>query len=249
MSLTRALIIIPTYNEIDNVENIVRAVLEQEKNTPDVQLSVLIVDDNSPDGTAAVVKKLQEDPALGPERVHLLSRPGKMGLGTAYVEGFRYGLSHTFDYIFEMDADFSHDPEEIPNFLREIKSYDVVLGSRYITGANVANWPLRRLLLSYYANKYARIVTGLKVYDTTGGFKCFRREVLESIDLNGIHSNGYAFQIEMNFRAWRKKFRIKEIPIVFVDRRAGTSKMNKSIVREAVLLVWKLKLKTISGEL
>lgn len=249
MPLTRALIIIPTYNEIDNVENIVRAVLEQEKNTPDVQLSVLIVDDNSPDGTAAVVKKLQEDPTLGPERVHLLSRPGKMGLGTAYVEGFRYGLSQTFDYIFEMDADFSHDPEELPNFLREIKSYDVVLGSRYITGANVANWPLRRLLLSYYANKYARIVTGLKVYDTTGGFKCFRREVLESINLNSIHSNGYAFQIEMNFRAWRKKFRIKEIPIVFVDRRAGTSKMNKSIVREAVLLVWKLKLKTISGEL
>ena len=249
MPLTRALIIIPTYNEIDNVENIVRAVLEQEKNTPDVQLSVLIVDDNSPDGTASVVKKLQEDPTLGPERVHLLSRPGKMGLGTAYVEGFRYGLSHTFDYIFEMDADFSHDPDELPNFLREIKSYDVVLGSRYITGANVANWPLRRLLLSYYANKYARIVTGLKVYDTTGGFKCFRREVLESIDLNSIHSNGYAFQIEMNFRAWRKKFRIKEIPIVFVDRRAGTSKMNKSIVREAVLLVWKLKFKTISGEL
>ncbi len=249
MPLTRALIIIPTYNEIDNVENIVRAVLEQEKNTPDVQLSVLIVDDNSPDGTASVVKKLQEDPTLGPERVHLLSRPGKMGLGTAYVEGFRYGLSHTFDYIFEMDADFSHDPNELPNFLREIKSYDVVLGSRYITGANVANWPLRRLLLSYYANKYARIVTGLKVYDTTGGFKCFRREVLESIDLNSIHSNGYAFQIEMNFRAWRKKFRIKEIPIVFVDRRAGTSKMNKSIVREAVLLVWKLKFKTISGEL
>ena len=249
MPLTRALIIIPTYNEIDNVENIVRAVLEQEKNTPDVQLSVLIVDDNSPDGTASVVKKLQEDPTLGPERVHLLSRPGKMGLGTAYVEGFRYGLSHTFDYIFEMDADFSHDPDELPNFLREIKSYDVVLGSRYITGANVANWPLRRLLLSYYANKYARIVTGLKVYDTTGGFKCFRREVLESIDLNSIHSNGYAFQIEMNFRAWRKKFRIKEIPIVFVDRRAGTSKMNKSIVREAVLLVWKLKFKTLSGEL
>ncbi len=249
MSLTRALIIIPTYNEIDNVENIVRAVLEQEKNTPEVQLSVLIVDDNSPDGTASVVKRLQEDPIFGPERIHLLSRPGKLGLGTAYVEGFRYGLSHTFDYIFEMDADFSHDPEEIPNFLREIKLYDVVLGSRYITGANVANWPLRRLLLSYYANKYARIVTGLKVYDTTGGFKCFRREVLAAIDLNSIHSNGYAFQIEMNFRAWRKKFRIKEIPIVFVDRRAGTSKMNKSIVREAVLLVWKLKLKTISGEL
>lgn len=247
--MKRALIIIPTYNEADNAENIVRAVLAEEPKTPDVSLSILIVDDNSPDGTADIVRRLQADPEIGPERLHLLPRPGKMGLGTAYVDGFKYGLKLGFDYIFEMDADFSHDPDEVPNFLREIKDYDLVLGSRYITGANVANWPLRRLLLSYYANKYARIVTGIRVYDTTGGFKCFRREVLEAIDLDGIHSNGYAFQIEMNFRAWRKKFRIKEIPIVFVDRRAGTSKMNKSIVREAMLLVWKLKLKAISGEL
>ncbi|HYM20925.1 MAG TPA: polyprenol monophosphomannose synthase [Candidatus Kapabacteria bacterium] len=247
--MKRALIIIPTYNEADNAENIIRAVLEQERRTPDVALSVLIVDDNSPDGTADIVRRLQADSTIGPERLHLVSRSGKMGLGTAYVAGFKYGLEHQFDYLFEMDADFSHDPEEIPNFLREIQSYDLVLGSRYITGANVANWPLRRLLLSYYANKYARLVTGIKVYDATGGFKCFRREVLEAIDLNSIHSNGYSFQIEMNFRAWRKKFKIKEIPIVFVDRRAGTSKMNKSIVREAMLLVWKLKLKAISGEL
>jgi dolichol-phosphate mannosyltransferase len=243
----RALIIIPTYNEADNAERIIRAVLVQESKTPDVSLSILIVDDNSPDGTAEIVKKLQLE--LGEETLHLISRSGKMGLGTAYVAGFKYGLSQNFDYIFEMDADFSHDPEEIPNFLREIKDYDLVLGSRYITGANVANWPLRRLLLSYYANKYARIVTGITVYDTTGGFKCFRREVLEAINLDDIHSNGYAFQIEMNFRAWRKKFRIKEIPIVFVDRHAGTSKMNKAIVREAVWLVWKLKFKAISGEL
>jgi dolichol-phosphate mannosyltransferase len=247
--MKRALVIIPTYNEADNVENIVRAVLAEEPKTPDVSLAVLIVDDNSPDGTADIVRRMQADPEIGPEHLHLLSRPGKMGLGTAYVAGFKYGLAQGFDYIFEMDADFSHDPNEIPNFLREIKDYDLVLGSRYISGANVANWPLRRLLLSYYANKYARIVTGIRVYDTTGGFKCFRRDVLAAIDLESIHSNGYAFQIEMNFRAWRKKFRIKEIPIVFVDRRAGTSKMSKSIVREAMTLVWKLKFKSISGEL
>lgn len=245
--MKRTLIIIPTYDEADNAERIINAVLSQEPKTPDVSLAVLIVDDNSPDGTADIVRKLQQK--IGEEKLHLISRAGKMGLGTAYVEGFKYGLAHGFDYIFEMDADFSHDPEEIPNFLREINKYDLVLGSRYITGANVANWPLRRLLLSYYANKYARVVTGIKVYDTTGGFKCFRREVLEAIDLNDIHSNGYAFQIEMNFRAWRKKFKIKEIPIVFVDRHAGTSKMNKSIVREAVGLVWKLKFKALSGEL
>ncbi len=247
--MKRALIITPTYNEADNVENIVRAVLAEEPKTPDVSLAVLIVDDNSPDGTADIVRRLQQDPTIGPERLHLISRAGKMGLGTAYVAGFKYGLAQGFDYLFEMDADFSHDPDEIPNFLREIKEYDLVLGSRYITGANVANWPLRRLLLSYYANKYARLVTGIKVYDATGGFKCFRREVLEAIDLDSIHSNGYSFQIEMNFRSWRKKFRIKEIPIVFVDRRAGTSKMNKAIVREAMTLVWKLKYKSLTGQL
>ena len=245
--MKRALIIIPTYNEADNAERIIRAVLSQEPKTPDASLSILIVDDNSPDGTAEIIQRLQQ--IIGEEKLHLLSRAGKMGLGTAYVAGFKYGLEKGFDYIFEMDADFSHDPEEIPNFLREIQTADLVLGSRYITGANVANWPLRRLLLSYYANKYARIVTGITVYDTTGGFKCFRKEVLEAIDLDDIHSNGYAFQIEMNFRAWRKKFRIKEIPIVFVDRHAGTSKMNKAIVREAVGLVWKLKFKSLSGEL
>lgn len=245
--MKRALIIIPTYDEADNAERIIRAVLSEESKTPDVSLSVLIVDDNSPDGTADIVRRLQSE--IGGEKLYLLSRAGKMGLGTAYVAGFRLGLEKGFDYIFEMDADFSHDPDEIPNFLREIEHADLVLGSRYITGANVANWPLRRLLLSYYANKYARMVTGITVYDTTGGFKCFRREVLEAINLDDIHSNGYAFQIEMNFRAWRKKFRIKEIPIVFIDRNAGESKMSKAIVREAVMLVWKLKFKAVVGEL
>jgi dolichol-phosphate mannosyltransferase len=245
----RALLIIPTYNERENVRDIVRGVLAQEPKTPDVSLSVLIVDDNSPDHTADLVREMQQLPEIGPERLHLLSRAGKMGLGTAYVAGFKYGLERGFDYIFEMDADFSHDPDEIPHFLKEIREYDLVIGSRYITGANVANWPLRRLLLSYYANKYVRLITGIKVHDATGGFKCFRREVLEAIDLNDIRSNGYAFQIEMNFRAWRKKFKIKEIPIVFVDRHAGTSKMSKAIVREAVTLVWKLKYRALKGEL
>ncbi len=246
--MKKAIIIIPTYNESDNAENIIRAVFDEQSKVPDVELNILIVDDNSPDGTSNIVRGLQET-ELGKGRLHLISRAGKMGLGTAYVAGFKYGLKEGFDYLFEMDADFSHDPDEIPNFLREIKEYDVVLGSRYITGANVANWPLRRLLLSYYANKYARLVTSIKLNDATGGFKCFRREVLEAINLDDIQSNGYSFQIEMNFRAWRKKFRIKEIPIVFVDRRAGTSKMNKAIVREAMMMVWKLKWAAIKGKL
>jgi dolichol-phosphate mannosyltransferase len=247
--MQRALIIIPTYNEKDNIRNITTAVLAQQKNITDTVISVLVVDDNSPDGTADLVREMQRPEEFGPEKVHLMQRMGKMGLGTAYVAGFKYGLEHGFDYIFEMDADFSHDPNELPVFLREIKNYDLVIGSRYISGANVANWPLQRLLLSYYANMYARTITGIKVQDATGGFKCFRRKVLEAIDLDDIRSNGYAFQIEMNFRAWRKGFTIKEIPIVFVDRHAGTSKMSKAIVREAVGMVWKLKYRAIKGEL
>jgi dolichol-phosphate mannosyltransferase len=189
----------------------------------------------------------KEDPEF--RRIHLLTRPGKMGLGTAYVAGFKYGIREGFDYIFEMDADFSHDAKEIPNFLQQIASYDLVIGSRYIPGASVKNWPRSRLLLSYNANVYARIITGIPVKDATGGFKCFRRAVLEAIDLDDIRSNGYAFQIEINFRAWRKGFRIKEIPITFVDRHAGTSKMSHAIVREAVSMVWKLKARAIAGEL
>jgi dolichol-phosphate mannosyltransferase len=244
--MLRALLIIPTYNERDNITRMITSVFEQQKNCPDVELNILVVDDNSPDGTGAAVKALQ---AGGRKHVHILERAGKMGLGTAYVAGFKYGLGEGYDYIFEMDADFSHDPNEIPAFLHEIKTYDLVIGSRYITGANVANWPLSRLLLSYYANLYARVITGIKVRDATGGFKCFRRKVLEAIDLDDIQSNGYAFQIEMNFRAWRKGFSIKEIPIVFVDRHAGTSKMSKAIVREAIGMVWKLKFRALSNEL
>src|SRR5581483_9604963 len=228
---------------------LVHAVLNQQAECPEVALHVLIVDDNSPDGTSDIVRELQakEDPTYS--HIHLLTRPGKMGLGTAYVTGFKYGLKERYDYIFEMDADFSHEPREIPTFLREITKYDLVIGSRYIPGAQVQNWPRRRLLLSYNANVYARMVTGIPVRDATGGFKCFRRAVLEAIDLDDIRSNGYAFQIEMNFRAWRKGFRIKEIPITFADRHAGTSKMSKAIVREAVGMVWKLKARAIAGEL
>ena len=198
--MTRALIIIPTYNEQENIVRLVHEIFAQQPNCPDVALNLLIVDDNSPDGTSEIVRELQtrEDPEF--KRIHLLTRPAKMGLGTAYVTGFKYGVREQFDYILEMDADFSHDPKEIPNFLREIEHYDLVLGSRYIPGAHVTNWPKRRLMLSYNANVYARVITGIPVRDATGGFKCFRRNVLEAIDLDDIRSNGYAFQIEMNFR-------------------------------------------------
>ncbi|SRR5579883_298985 len=247
--MSRALIIIPTYNERDNIVRLVHLIFDQQTLCSDTELHVLVVDDNSPDGTSTVVADLQAKEDPDHKRIHLLTRPGKMGLGTAYVAGFKYGLKEGFDYLFEMDADFSHDPKEISTFLREIKNYDLVIGSRYIPGARVDNWPRRRLLLSYNANVYARLVTGIPVRDATGGFKCFRRNVLEAIDLEDIRSNGYAFQIEMNFRAWRKGFRIKEIPITFVDRHAGTSKMSKAIVREAVGMVWKLKARAVAGEL
>lgn len=246
--MQRALLIIPTYNERDNIARMIGDVLAQQKMVPDVELNILVVDDNSPDGTAEVVREMQAMQG-GQPHVHLLSRAGKMGLGTAYVAGFKFGLKEGYDFIFEMDADFSHDPAEIPNFLREIKNFDLVLGSRYIPGASVTNWPRSRLLLSYNANVYARMITGIPVKDATGGFKCFRRVVLETIDLDDIRSNGYAFQIEMNFRAWRKGFSIKEIPITFVDRQEGASKMSKAIVREAVTMVWKLKARAIKREL
>jgi len=247
--MPRALLIVPTYNERENIVQLVHDIFEQQPNCPDVELNILVVDDNSPDGTSDVVRELQQKDGPQSGHIHLLSRPGKMGLGTAYVAGFKYGLKEGYDYLFEMDADFSHDPREIPNFFREIKDYDLVIGSRYIPGARVDNWPRRRLLLSYNANVYARVITGIPVRDATGGFKCFRRKVLQAIDLDDIRSNGYAFQIEMNFRAWRKGFRIKEIPITFVDRHAGTSKMSKAIVREAVGMVWRLKARAIAGEL
>lgn len=237
----KSLIIIPTYNELDNIQKLISELLI----SYDESLHILVVDDNSPDGTGNFVEKLSKEN----ERIHIIKREKKMGLGTAYVEGFKFAIQKKYDYIFEMDADFSHDPKEIPNFLNAIKENDLVIGSRYLNGVNVINWPIQRLLLSVFANKYTRAITGIKINDSTGGFKCFRRTVLESIDFSNIKSNGYAFQIEINYKVWQKGFKIVEIPIIFVDRRAGKSKMNKSIVYEAAFLVWKLRFKNIFGEL
>lgn len=236
----RALIIFPTYNEKDNIEKIVHAVLPL-----DPRIHVLIVDDNSPDGTGKIADKLSKQEP----KVHVLHRQNKEGLGKAYIAGFRWAIEQKYDYIFEMDADFSHGPEYIKDFLREIQTHDLVLGSRYISGVNVINWPMSRLLLSYYANVYTRIVTGLPIRDATGGYKCFRREVLESINLDDVKASGYSFQIEMTMRAWKKGFKIKEIPIIFMDRIAGTSKMSKKIMREAIYMVWMLRIKSIFGKL
>jgi len=229
----RALVIVPTYNEKENIRRLIDAVLSQ-----DGRLDMLIVDDGSPDGTGAIV----EDIIHTEPRVNIIHRERKMGLGTAYLRGFRWALEREYAYVLEMDADFSHDPAHLPQFLAAIEQADLVLGSRYQQGrVTVVNWPMNRLILSYCANIYARFVTGLPVWDATGGFKCFRRVVLESMNLDDVRSNGYAFQIEMSFRAWKKKFRIVEIPIVFVDRTEGTSKMSKSIVREAIWMVWRLR--------
>jgi dolichol-phosphate mannosyltransferase len=236
----KTLIIIPTYNELDNLPKLLPEVLSKNE-----EINILIVDDNSPDGTAAFVENEKKDN----DRIHLIKRSSKQGLGTAYIAGFKYALQNNFELIFEMDADFSHDPKEIPKFLEEIKNSDLVIGSRYINGVNVINWPMRRLLLSSFANVYTRIITGMPIHDATGGFKCFRRKVLESINLDQVRSNGYAFQIEMNFKVWKKGFKVKEIPIIFVDRMKGQSKMSKKIVREAVTMVWKLRIKSIFGML
>jgi dolichol-phosphate mannosyltransferase len=234
----RVLVVIPTYNEADNIVKIVPEVLAQAGG-----FHVLVVDDGSPDGTAKFVQRMMD----GDRRVHLVQRPGKMGLGTAYVAGFKFALEHGYDFVFEMDADFSHDPKEIPNFLKAAQNADLVLGSRYVNGVRVLNWPMQRLLLSYSANVYTRIITGLPVSDATGGFKCFRRTVLESLDLDAVKSNGYAFQIEMSYKAWKKGFRIAEVPIVFLDRRVGVSKMSRKIVHEAFFMLWKLRIGGFSG--
>jgi len=236
----KTIVIIPTYNELDNLQKLLPLLL---KEYPD--LHILIVDDNSPDGTADYVESLAKENPL----VHIIKREKKMGLGTAYVAGFRYMLANGYDAAVQMDADFSHDPAEIKNFLEKIKNYDLVIGSRYTDGVRVVNWPIRRLLLSYFASIYTRIITGMPIKDATGGFKCWRREVLSSIDLNKIKSNGYSFQIEMNYKTWVNKFRVCEIPITFVDRIHGKSKMSKKIVYEAVFMVWKLRLKHLSGTL
>jgi len=237
----RALVIVPTYNERDNLARLVEQVLQQ-----DGRLEMLVIDDASPDGTGALADEI----AAAQPRVHVLHRPGKLGLGTAYLDGFRWGLERDYDVLFEMDADFSHDPSHLPQFLQAIEDYDVVLGSRYLHGrVTVINWPITRLILSYGANVYARLVTGLPVADATGGFKCFRAKVLRALDLSAVESEGYAFQIEMSFRAWRRGFRIVEVPIVFVDRTAGESKMSKKIIREAVWRVWKLRALDLFGKL
>ena len=236
----RALVIVPTYNERENIAKLIETVLAQ-----DARLDLLVVDDGSPDGTGAIVDAIREREP----RVNVLHRPSKMGLGTAYLAGFRWALDAGYAYIFEMDADFSHDPAHLPSFLEAIEGADLVLGSRYRHGkVTVVNWPISRLMLSYSANMYARAVTGLQLWDSTGGFKCFRREVLEAIDLTSVKSNGYAFQIEMSFRAWKRGFRIVEIPIVFTDRSEGESKMSKRIVREAVWMVWRLRWWAITGK-
>lgn len=232
----RCLVIIPTYNEAENLPRLIPSILVLGDS-----FEVLVVDDSSPDGTADVVKKMQK----GNPRIHLKERGAKLGLGTAYVAGFHFALANGYDRVFEMDADFSHDPAELPRLLEKTETCDLVIGSRYVSGVNVVNWPMRRLVLSYAANVYTRWITGMPVRDATSGFKCFRREVLESIDLDSLRSNGYAFQIEMSFLAWSKGFRVSEIPIVFVDRRVGVSKMSKHIVYEAAWMVWRLKFKSL----
>ena len=236
----KALIVMPTYNERENLPELLRRIFAEK-----LPIEILIIDDASPDGTGAVADKL----AASDPRVHVMHRPGKMGLGSAYVAGFRYALERDYDAVFEMDADFSHNPDSLPEFLRELETADLVVGSRYLHGVTVVNWPLKRLILSYLANVYSRVVTGMPLKDATGGFKCFRRQVLESLDLSRVKSDGYGFQIEINFKAWRKGFRIREIPILFVDRRAGESKMSRRIVWEAAWMVWRLRILDLLGAL
>ena len=236
----KALVIVPTYNERENIVLLLDAVLAQYP-----RIEVLVVYDGSPDGTGDIV----DERAAIDNRVHAIHREKKLGLGTAYIAGFKWALERDYEFIFEMDADFSHDPAHLPQFLESAENADLVLGCRYRDGkVTVVNWPIGRLLLSYFANVYARVVTGLPLFDSTGGFKCWHRKVLEAIDLSDVRSNGYAFQIEMSFRAWRKRFRIVEIPIVFVDRTEGTSKMSKKIVREAVWMVWRLRWWALVGK-
>lgn len=228
----RTIVVIPTYNEIENIEKLINAIFNVMPQT-----HILVVDDNSPDNTADAVKKMKKDN----NQIHLIVRPEKNGLGTAYIEGFTYALERGFEAIFEMDADFSHDPNDLPRLLEALDDNDLIIGSRYITGVNVVNWPLRRLFLSYGANVYTRIITGMPIKDATGGFKCFRADALRKINLRKVKTNGYGFQIEMNYLLWKTGARLKEIPIIFIDRRSGVSKMNKKIIYEAVFLVWRLK--------
>jgi dolichol-phosphate mannosyltransferase len=234
--MPKILVVIPTYNEAENISRLLPIVLRQAEG-----IDILVVDDGSPDGTATLIQEMMK----GESRIKLLERGKKMGLGSAYVAGFRFALANGYDFVFEMDADFSHSPQEIPQFLEKVADFDLVIGSRYTNGVRVLNWPVSRLVLSYGANLYTRFMTGLPIYDATGGFKCYRRAVLEAIDLDRIKSNGYAFQIEMTYKAWKKGFRIIEVPIVFLDRRHGTSKMSKNIVYEAIFMLWKLRFQSL----
>jgi dolichol-phosphate mannosyltransferase len=229
----KTLIIIPTYNERDNIRKLIPEIKRINK-----KVDILVIDDSSSDGTADIVYNFSKKD----KKIKLMKRPYKSGLGKAYIDGFKYALQNKYDLIFEMDADFSHDPKYIPDFLKEIRNYDLVIGSRYINGVSVVNWPISRLVLSQFANFYARFITGLPLTDCTSGYKCYRRKVIEAIDLNKIHSDGYAFQIEMHYKAWKKGFKIKEIPIIFVDRHSGTSKMSRKVVFEAAVVVWKLRI-------
>ena len=237
MTTSDSIVIIPTYNEKENIEKIIRAI-----NKLDKQFHILVIDDGSPDGTAAIVKRLMADEFAG--GLFIVERPGKLGLGTAYIQGFKWALEHDYEYIFEMDADFSHDPADLPRLYSAChdEGYDLAIGSRYVSGVNVVNWPMGRVLMSYFSSKYVRFVTGFKVHDTTAGFKCYRRRVLQTIELDKIKFRGYAFQIEMKFTAYKIGFRIKEVPVIFVNRREGVSKMSGGIFGEAFFGVMRLRL-------
>ena len=244
MNRSDSIVIIPTYNEKENVEAIIRAVMELPHG-----FDILIIDDGSPDGTAQIVKNLQATEFA--ERLHLVERKGKFGLGTAYIAGFKWALAHGYDYVFEMDADFSHDPKDLTRLYEAcaVEGYDVAIGSRYVSGVNVVNWPMGRVLMSYYASKYVRLVTGVPIHDTTAGFKCYRRRVLEAIDLDAIRFKGYAFQIEMKFTAYKLGFKIKEVPVIFVNRQLGTSKMSGGIFGEALFGVVRLRWAALTGKI
>lgn len=234
----KSLLIIPTYNEIDNIERMLTTLTGLYP-----ELNILIIEDGSPDGTADVVKKFMQSN----DKIHMIERTGKLGLGTAYITGFKWALERDYEFVFEMDCDFSHDPKDVPRLLEAAQSHDLVIGSRYIDGIRIINWPIHRLLLSYFAGVYTRIITGLNVLDATGGFKCFTRKALESLNLDRVFSNGYSFQVELNFKIWAKGLKIKEVPIIFTERRDGESKMSGGIIHEAVFAVIKLRLRKIFG--
>ncbi|MEA5126734.1 MAG: polyprenol monophosphomannose synthase [Proteiniphilum sp.] len=242
--MSDSIVLIPTYNEKENIENIIRAIFALKKD-----FHILVIDDGSPDGTASIVKNLMSEEFDG--RLFIEERKGKLGLGTAYIHGFKWALARSYDYIFEMDADFSHNPEDLPRLYAAChdEGYDVSVGSRYVTGVNVVNWPIGRVLMSYFASKYVRVITGLNIKDTTAGFVCYRRKVLETIDLDQINFKGYAFQIEMKYTAYVLGFRIKEVSVIFVNRRLGTSKMNSSIFGEAFFGVIDLRRRKATGKI